>query len=57
MHVVELRAKETSWGGTEGEEQARPHTVGISADSEVPRWGGDRQKDDGADAGGACAHV
>lgn len=33
MHVVELRAKETSWGGTEGEEQARPHSVGISADS------------------------
>ena len=54
---MELRAKETSRGRTVGEEQAGSHSVGISADSLVPRWGSDRRKDDGEDVGGVCMHV
>lgn len=55
--MVELRAKETSQGRTVSEEQAGSHSVGISADSLVPRWGSDRHKDDGEDVGGACMHM
>ena len=54
---MEFRAKEISRGRTVGEEQAGSHSVGISADSLVPRWGSDRRKDDGEDVGGACMHV